>query len=415
MALILFAALNLAIIFLAIAAPLGTRHFTLSKVIRAPRARLWDAMHPFGTQAGWSGQIVAAAPDAGGETGEISLSWVGRDNQPIRRRIVVETLTPGLAFRERVVEDSSLDASFWAHWQGLVRFTELPDGAVRVTVTRTDRYRGAAFLVFRWFAARRELAKLKTWAETGVHRPGGLFEHPLTQCAMAGLSALILWPVFGLTGTGFLLALALTLAITFHELGHIAAFRLMGHRSARMIFIPLLGGIAIGGRPYDSRHEIAFVALMGAGFSALLVPVAILGHDLAGTAGHGSLAAFLGAFAACAAFFNLANLVPVWKFDGGQVLRQITPETGPARMVASMTVLLAVSGFGWLGGVPVEALLTGCAVMALLSMITANTGVKPRAAMKPITGRQTALIACGFAAAIAVHGSGVVWAMQVFF
>ena len=35
---------------------------------------------------------------------------------------------------------------------------------------------------------------------------------------------------------------------------------MMGHRKVRMIFVPLLGGIAIGGRPYDSRFEVAFVA-----------------------------------------------------------------------------------------------------------------------------------------------------------
>lgn len=414
MALILFAALNLVLIFAAVAAPLGTRQFTLSRTIRAPRARLWEALHPFGRHAEWSGQIVASAPDADGPGGEISLSWMGRDNEPIRRRITVETIEPGFAFRERVVEDSSLDASFWAHWESLVQLADLPDGTVRVTISRSDRYRGAAFLIVRWFAARRELIKLKTWAETGVHKPGGMFEHPLTQCGMAGLSALILWPVFGLTVTGFLLALALTIAIAAHELGHIAAFRLMGHRSARMIFIPILGGVAIGGRPYDSRYEIAFVALMGAGFSALLVPAAILGHELAGAAGHGGLAAFLGAVAACIAFFNLANLVPVWKFDGGQVVRQITPEKGPARPLAAMAVLLGVAGFGWLGGMSTGALLTGCAIMALLSLMTANTGVKPRAAMKPITRGQSALIVFGLAVTIAVHGSGVVWAIQAF-
>ena len=116
----------------------------------------------------------------------------------------------------------------------------------------------------------------------------------------------------------------LTAVVALHELGHMAAFRVMGHRKVRMIFIPLLGGIAIGGRPYDSRFEVAFVALMGAGFSAFLIPIAIASSDLR-TARPSAAAAVLAALAGFAAFFNIANLVPVWKFDGGQVLRQIFP------------------------------------------------------------------------------------------
>ena len=152
----------------------------------------------------------------------------------------------------------------------------------RVTLSQTDRYRGVAFLVFRYFAMRRELSKLQHWAETGTYRKGGWFEHPLSQVGFAALSALILWPFFGLRFGGLALAAILTSVVALHELGHMAAFRLMGHSKARMIFIPLLGGIAIGGRPYDSRFEVAFVALMGAGFSAFLVPIAIAASDLAG-------------------------------------------------------------------------------------------------------------------------------------
>ena len=124
----------------------------------------------------------------------------------------------------------------------------------------------------------------------------------------------------------------LTTVVALHELGHMAAFRVMGHRKVRMIFIPLLGGIAIGGRPYDSRFEVAFVALMGAGFSAFLVPIAIAASIYAGGAGRRAAAGVLATLAGFAALFNIANLVPVWKFDGGQVLRQICP--GPSTLGA---------------------------------------------------------------------------------
>ena len=118
-----------------------------------------------------------------------------------------------------------------------------------------------------------------------------------------------------------------------------AAFRMMGHRKVRMIFVPLLGGIAIGGRPYDSRFEVAFVALMGAGFSAFLVPIAIAACGYAAGEGWRAAAGVLGTLAGIAALFNIANLVPVWKFDGGQVLRQICP--GPVTLALSSFVLLS--------------------------------------------------------------------------
>ena len=195
-----------------------------------------------------------------------------------------------------------------------------------VTMRRTDRYRGLAFLALRYFGMRRELTRLKEWAETGAITRRFLFERPVTQVGFAVLSAFILWPFFGLNRGGFVLAAVLTAVVALHELGHMAAFRLMGHRRVRMIFIPLLGGIAIGGRPYDSRFEVAFVALMGAGFSAFVVPLAIASSNLADMNGLSAAASVFAVLAGFTAFFNIANLVPVWKFDGGQVLRQICPE-----------------------------------------------------------------------------------------
>ena len=261
--------------------------------------------------------------------------------------------------------------------------------------------------------ARRELAKLKVWAETGAYKPGGIFEHPLTQVAMATLSMLILWPFFGLTPTGFILSLTLTLVVAAHELGHMAAFRLMGHANTRMIFIPVLGGIAIGGRPYDSRFEIAFVALMGSGFSAFIVPLAIAGHSQFTATGQPAYAAFCGGLAACAAFFNLANLAPMWKFDGGQVLRQITAD-GWQRVAGAMAVLMAMAAIAWAAGFPEHMVIVALATIALLSLFTARSGIKPRHAMKPISRSETRLIAAGLVAVIATHGAGIIWAMNNF-
>src|SRR5690606_31980439 len=110
----------------------------------------------------------------------IQLSWEGRDGRPIEHIVRLEDVVEGKRFAMRVVDDSSLDSAFWSHYRNVVEIAEA-DGKVRVTLTRTDRYRGAAFLIFRYFALRRELGKLKIWAETGRYRAGGFFEHPASQ------------------------------------------------------------------------------------------------------------------------------------------------------------------------------------------------------------------------------------------
>ncbi|WP_246501783.1 hypothetical protein [Mesorhizobium caraganae] len=278
-----------------------------------------------------------------------------------------------------------------------------------MTLSQTDRYHGVAFLVFRYFAMRRELGKLQIWARTGQYRKGGWFEHPLSQVGFAILSAFILWPFFGLNPGGFALAAILTSVVALHELGHMAAFRLTGHRKARMIFIPLLGGIAIGGRPYDSRFEVAFVALMGAGFSAFLVPLLIVTSSFASSEGHRLAAALLATLAGFAALFNIANLVPVWKFDGGQVLRQICP--GPiALALASFCLLSALLAVGWFAGFSQGFLLVAGAVFAILSLLTVGSGVKPRHELKPIRTFDRFAMAAALLAVFAIHGYGLLWA-----
>ncbi|CDX12821.1 conserved membrane hypothetical protein [Mesorhizobium sp. ORS 3324] len=399
---------NLGLIFLLMTAPLGLRTVRVSRVIEAERSSLWQALWPFGSDADWSGEILSAEPLDGEGTALIRLSWEGRDGRPIERKARFDDVVEGSRFSMRVIEDTALDPSFWAYYRETAEL--LADGDVtRVTLTQTDHYRGIAFLIFRYFSMRRELAKLEVWARTGTYRKGGWFEHPVSQVGFAVLSAFILWPFFGFNAGGLILAAMLTSVVALHEFGHMAAFRLTGHRRARMIFIPLLGGIAIGGRPYDSRFEVAFVALMGAGFSAFLVPVLIAASGFAGGAGHHLAAALLATLAGCAALFNIANLVPVWKFDGGQVLRQICPEP-IALALASFLLLSALLALGWRIGFSSGFLLVAGAVFSMLSLLTVGSGVKPRHELKPIRAFDRLAMAVALLAVFTIHGYGVLWA-----
>ncbi len=402
-------ALNLGLIFLLMAVPLGIRTVRLSRTIAAPREMLWSALWPLGKNAGWSGHILSAERLTA-DSARVKLSWNGRDDRPIERTYGFADFVAGKRFSATIVDDTSLDLAFWAHYRESAALSG-EDGAVQVTLSRTDKYRGLAMMGFRYFALRREISRLKSWAETGTFRRGGIFEHPLTQLGFAILSALLLWPLFGLTRAGLFYATVLTGVVALHELGHMAAFRLMGHRRVRMIFIPLLGGVAIGGRPYDSRFEVAFVALMGAGFSAFLVVLAMCFSVEMAAAGHMRVANLLMIFAGCSALFNLANLVPMWKFDGGQVLRQICPN-GTVLAVASFSLLSIFLTFGYLAGFSLKVLVVCGAVIAILSLITAGSGVKPRHVLKPILPHDRVAMAAALISVFVIHGAGVIWAAR---
>lgn len=401
-------ALNLALIFMLIAAPVGRRTVRASVVVKADRDRLWQAVWPLGSDAGWSGETVAAEA-VGPDAARLTLSWEGREGRPIERVARFEDVVEGEQFAMRIVDDSALDPGFWSNYRETVQIAPLDADRTEVTISRTDTYRGLAFLLVRRFALRRELGKLRIWAETGRYKPGGLFEHPASQVGFAVLSAFILWPLFGFSIGGFVLAVTLTMVVALHELGHMAAFRLMGHRRVRMIFVPLLGGIAIGGRPYDSRFEVAFVALMGAGFSAFLVPVAIAASSIAAGEGLRLVAALFATLAGCAALFNLANLAPVWKFDGGQVLRQICPNA-PTLAAASFGLSGVFLAIGHLAGFSPGQLVVAGAVFAALSLVTAGVSVQPRHDLKPIRPAERLAVVAGLFSVVVVHGSGLLWA-----
>jgi len=403
---------NVGLIFFLMAAPLGLRTTRRSIIINAPRDRLWQALWPMGSDANWDGSLVSVEP-ADGSKMRIALSWEGRDGKPIERLARFDNVDHGAGFEMRIVDDSSLDDGFWANYVEKVELADVP-GGTRITIAETDRYRGFAFLGFRYFALRRRLLKLRQWIDTGKYRPGGIFEHPATQLAMALISVLVLWSITGFTVGGLAFAIMLTIVVALHELGHMAAFRVSGHRKVRMIFIPLLGGIAVGGRPYDSRFEVAFVALMGAGFSAFLVPPLLVVGHWAVAAGNVNGGNFIAAIIACIALFNLANLMPVWKFDGGQVLRQILPGGAPLAF-ASFALLALFLGIGLAAGFSQRVVIVGGIVLAALSLITSGSNVKPRHALRPISSTGRAMIGAGLLASITLHGSGVLWAFRHFF
>jgi Zn-dependent protease len=177
-----------------------------------------------------------------------------------------------------------------------------------------------------------------------------------------------------------------------------------------MIFLPLLGGIAMGGRPYDKHFEIGFSALMGSGFSAFPVAAMVWWH----IAFVGNSNGLLDEAIVIAALFNLGNLMPVWKFDGGQVLRQIF-RTGGAQAAAAFFMLGILMAAGIAVGFSPTVMIACGALLATLSLITTSTGVRPKTALTPMTGNERMSLLAALVAVTSVHAMAVVWAVRVIF
>lgn len=411
--------INLGIIWLMMAAPVGRRTITFHRHFPVCPERLWRAVHPGGHEADWNPAVISAKHMEIDGTGQVEVAYrhSDRHGEPVRRIF---------AFRERedssqrhyeatsrVVDDSTLDVSFWHNFEEYRAVTGSNEGAM-LTFAQTDNYRGLAFYLFRYLMIRRELSALAAWLRGEKPRAGGVLEHPSTQALFAMFSTLMLWPFFGLNAGGLTISITLTVVIILHELGHMAAYRAFGHKRVRMIFVPLLGGIAIGSRPYNSRFEIATCALMGAGMSAFLVPLTTLVHELAasGILPRAAAAPAL-VFLLILGAFNILNLLPMSRFDGGQVLRQIFPGRRML-VVGSFGVTLAMLWVGYRIGLLTQALMAALAVFTLMSLMGSNS-VKLRGTFAPMHPGERLMAGLGLYAAVAIHAHGIVYACDRLF
>jgi len=413
-ALILLVA-NLGLIWLLMAAPLGLRTIRLRRVLHERPDRIWEAIHPLGRDALWYPRVISSEPDPHAGRVVQRFDHSDRRGNPISRTLELSEVSGPWrhAYDARVVEDSALDASFWRNYSER-RIVGETSGGTELVIEQTDRYRGLAFYVFRFFALRREVDALESWLKTGKVKQTGQFESPGTQVLMAVVSTFVLWPFFGLSADGLIFSSMLTAVIALHELGHMAAYRSFGHKTVRMIFIPLLGGLAIGSRPYNSRFEVAACALMGAGLSAFLVPMLAAAHATAVSefADQG-IAGYVLIFLLILSAFNLLNLLPMSRFDGGQVLRQVFP-TQDGLLGGTFLVTAAILWVGWRVGIPSQALFGGLAVMALLSLSN-RASVKMREELDDMTGGERLLAGFGYYAALAIHGYGLIFACDLLF
>jgi Zn-dependent protease len=179
-----------------------------------------------------------------------------------------------------------------------------------------------------------------------------------TQWALFGVSV-ALFAGLGALVWNLAFAVALILAIAFHEAGHYLAMRLAGYRNLQVLLIPLLGGVATGVEDQPSATRRALVSLMGP------LPGIALGWALL-LGGRAWLPLPESGFAADVAdalplillVLNYLNLLPIPPLDGGHFVQSLLPRAWSA-VETGFRVLGALGGLAlaWaLGSVLIGAL-----------------------------------------------------------
>jgi Zn-dependent protease len=126
--------------------------------------------------------------------------------------------------------------------------------------------------------------------------------------------------------------LLLTVVIVLHELGHALAMLMAGVGIRGIYLIPFFGGAAVPKTAYRTAGRLGFIALMGPAFS--LIPTLAVFAMFRAT-GNIELRKAAEMFAV----INVANLLPLYPLDGGQILHAI------AGSVSQRAAAVA----GWIG------------------------------------------------------------------
>jgi Zn-dependent protease len=217
----------------------------------------------------------------------------------------------------------------------------------------------------------------------------GFDSQSLALGVLAVAAAAYFWgPYFGLS---------LVFAVAVHEFGHVAAYRVCGHKDARFRLIPLLGGVAISNSAPASQEKDFFITLMGPAICIAPVILATVAsypvYRLSPQLGE-----FLWVFGSFTAAFNFFNLLPFWPLDGGRMVHTLSwiYWKGGARYIAiGMSALFAAFAF-WNQSV----------VMFLFAMMGAQSLVHAETInriQRPMSKRRGLWAMAAYLAVAAVH------------
>jgi Zn-dependent protease len=183
---------------------------------------------------------------------------------------------------------------------------------------------------------RASLDRIKSVAETGKVDHTRESRLAILVAIATGAISVIAFGLF----LGWYSAALLIVVLSVHEFGHLVAFRMIGQPWGRILFIPFLGALAVPRLPFRNEREHAFAALMGPGFSLLLLAAGFIMGFMG--VPHASQLIFV------TALINGLNLLPVLPLDGGHAAQSILQSFFPRNIRSGLTIcaiLIAAASF----------------------------------------------------------------------
>jgi len=164
-------------------------------------------------------------------------------------------------------------------------------------------------------------------------------------------------------------AVSLSVIILVHELGHFLGMKICGYSNARILFVPMFGGVAIGKKNDATPTQELIVLLLGPmpgiaiGFGAILASVAYSpGYD------------WLYDFGVLSVIINYLNLLPVMPLDGGRILNALFMRRVPRLQFIFSIISIAALGFAAFGlGSVLLGVLAGLGLLRVKSQWLAGT------------------------------------------
>lgn len=237
-----------------------------------------------------------------------------------------------------------------------------------------------------------------------ISTKGVLFQHVEYRSFWLGLV------FFGVIYSTFRIphATGIVLGLILHELGHVAAYRMLGHREVVFRLLPMVANRPSSTSALRSDAEQAFVALMGAGLSIVPMVLIYAGGVLFEPQSGEALRLLTRAGGTIAAL-NALNLLPLWPLDGGHLLhlisRSLSKRAAPYALLASSAFATALATH-----VQSATLLFTCLLGALI--FYRPEALEPKHPAMP--QRTALLVALSWAFVLATHLAGGWWMLRWF-
>ena len=165
-----------------------------------------------------------------------------------------------------------------------------------------------------------EIASYQAWKRAEQDADPSLKKH--SKLWLFAISALLFAASISTQNENIFSILALMVVIFFHELGHIIAMRIFGHKNTSILFVPFLGALAVGNNKVrNTPWQRVLILLAGPMPGIVLATLAYSYPELQ----ENSHIAMLTSTALIINYFNLLPIVPL---DGGRVISEVISGMG---------------------------------------------------------------------------------------